>query len=244
MLTAGASPMFMLFVVAGAGLMGLAHVAPFPFLLDALVRGPSHWEMPPGEGGPEVYLTYDDGPNPTATPVLLDVLAREGAVATFFVLDRHLDAETAPIVARMFDEGHAVALHSHTRRLMILPPAEFARTLRAAADRIEQLTGHRPCRAFRPHGGWRSGQMYAGLALIDHTLIGWGWWLWDWDWFRAPAPDRLVQRFAGRVSGGDIIVMHDGHHEDPRADRRYTIDATGRLIPVLREQGFAFGTIC
>ena len=80
--------------------------------------------------------------------------------------------------------------------------------------------------------------------LIDHTLIGWGWWLWDWDWFRAPAPERLVRRFAGRVSGGDIIVMHDGHHEDPRADRRYAVDATLRLVPLLQDQGFAFGTIC
>ena len=236
--------MFVLLVAAGMGLMVLAHVAPFPFLLDALARGRSHWEMPPGEGAPRVYLTYDDGPNPTATPALLDVLAREGAVATFFVLDRHLDSDTAPIVARMFDEGHAVALHSHTRRLMVLSPADFAHTLQGAADRIERLTGQRPCRAFRPHGGWRGGQMYAGLALIDHTLIGWGWWLWDWDWFREPDPERLVRRFAGRVSGGDIIVMHDGHHEDPRADRRYTVDATVRLVPVLRDEGFAFGTIC
>ena len=90
--------MFMLFVAAGMGLMALAHMAPFPFLLDALARGRSHWEMPRGEGAPRVYLTYDDGPNPTATPALLDVLAREGAVATFFLLDRHLDADTAPIV--------------------------------------------------------------------------------------------------------------------------------------------------
>ena len=239
-----ATPMFMLIVAVGAGLMVLAHIAPFPFLLDALAPAPSHWEMPVGEGAPRVYLTYDDGPNPTATPALLDVLTREGAVATFFVLDRHLNDDTAPIVARMFDEGHAVALHSHTRRLMILAPAELARTLLAAGDRIERLTGHRPCRAFWPHGGWRSGQMYAGLAQIDHTLIGWGWWLWDWNWFRAPDPDTLVRRFAGRVSAGDIIVMHDGHHEDPRADRRYAVDATARLVPTLRDQGFAFGTIC
>ena len=38
--------------------------------------------------------------------------------------------------------------------------------------------------------------------------------------------------------------MHDGHHEDPRADRRYAVDATLRLVPLLRDQGFAFGTIC
>jgi peptidoglycan/xylan/chitin deacetylase (PgdA/CDA1 family) len=236
--------MFMLIVAAGAGLMLLAHIAPFPFLLDALAPAPSRWEMPLVEGAPLVYLTYDDGPNPEATPALLDVLAQEGAVATFFVLDRHLDDETAPIVARMFREGHAVALHSHTRRPMVLAPADFAAELRASANRIERLTGHRPCPAFRPHGGWRSGQMYVGLAMADYTLIGWGWWLWDWDWFRARDPDRLVRRFAGRVSGGDILVMHDGHHEDPRPDRRYAVDATARLVPLLQSQGFGFGTIC
>ena len=236
--------MFFLFAAVGAVLMTLSHVAPFPFLLDLVAPAPSRWEMPSDEDTPRVYLTFDDGPNPTATPALLDVLAQEGAVASFFLIDRHLDAETAPIVTRMFDEGHAVALHSHTRILMALPPSELAKRLQAAAARIEQLTGHRPCRVFRPHGGWRSGQMYEGLALIDHTLVGWGWFLWDWDWFRSPNPDRLVRRFTGRVSGGDIIVMHDGHHEDGQADRRYTVEATGRLIPVLREQGFAFGTVC
>ncbi|MEE2636225.1 MAG: polysaccharide deacetylase family protein [Acidobacteriota bacterium] len=59
-----------------------------------------------GDDRARVYLTYDDGPNPTATPGLLDVLAREHVVATFFLLDRHLNADTAPIVQRMFREGH------------------------------------------------------------------------------------------------------------------------------------------
>ena len=235
--------MFLLFVAAGAGVLLLSHIAPFPFVLDALTPAPSRWSMP-AAGTPTIYLTYDDGPNPTATPDLLDVLAREGAVATFFVLDRHLTAETAPIVERMFRDGHAVALHSHTRRLMLLSPDELGRTLIATADRIERLTGYRPCPAFRPHGGWRSGRMYEGLRRIDHTLIGWGWFLWDWDWFRTRDPDRLVRRFAGRVSDGDIIVMHDGHHEDPRPDRRYAVEATAGLVPALREAGFAFGTVC
>lgn len=235
--------MFLLFVAAGAGLLALSHVAPFPFLLDALTPASSRWSMPVG-GKPTIYLTYDDGPNPAATPALLDVLAREGAVATFFVLDRHLDAETAPLVERMFREGHAVALHSHSRRMMLLSPEDFGRTLLAFADRIERLAGRRPCRAFRPHAGWRGGRMYEGLRRIDHTLVGWGWFLWDWDWFRARDPARLVRRFAGRVSDGDVIVMHDGHHEDPRPDRRYAVDATAGLVPVLRRAGFAFGTVC
>ena len=139
--------MFFLFAAIGAALMTLSHVAPFPFLLDLVAPAPSSWEIPSDEDTPRVYLTFDDGPNPTATPALLDVLAQEGAVATFFLIDRHLDAETAPIVTRMFDEGHAVALHSHTRILMTLAPSEFAKRLQTAAARIEQLTGHRPCRA-------------------------------------------------------------------------------------------------
>ena len=236
--------MFLWFIVAGLAAMVLAHTAPFPFVLDALVPGRALWHMPEVDGPPTVYLTYDDGPNPTATPQLLDVLAREGARATFFLIDRHLTPDTVPLVRRMFDDGHAVGLHSHTRRLMVMSPSALASTLTAAADRIERLAGSRPCRAFRPHAGWRSGQMYAGLAQIDHVLVGWGWGLWDWNWFRAREGRTLAQRLVARVSSGDIIVMHDGHHENPRAKRQYAIDATARLVPALRERGFMFGTIC
>ena len=200
--------------------------------------------MPAGQGPPEIYLTFDDGPNPTATPALLDVLRREGARATFFLIDRHVTEETAPIVRRMFEEGHGVALHSHTRALMFLPPEGLAQILRAAADRIERLAGQRPCRAFRPHAGWRGGQMYSGLARADYVLVGWGWMLWDWDWYRRPVPDRIASRIAERVSSGDIVVLHDGHHIDPRADRQHTIEAVARAVPDLKAKGFVFRTVC
>lgn len=236
--------MFFLLVAAGFGLMSLAHLAPFPFMLDAVAPARALWSMPPHPDGPAVYLTFDDGPNPTATPALLDVLSREGAVATFFVIDRHLNPRTAPIVRRMFDEGHAVALHTHTRRPMTMPPGEVARMLTAQADRIDRLAGRRPCRAFRPHGGWRSGNLYEGLARIDHALVGWGWGLWDFNWYRRPDPQALAARLAGRMSDGDIVVLHDGHHENPRADRRYAVEATSLLVPALRARGLRFGTIC
>ncbi len=236
--------MFWLLIAAGFGLMSLGHVAPFPFLLDAMSPTPVLWSMPADTDSPTVYLTFDDGPNPTATPQLLDVLRTEGAAATFFVIDRHLNDGTAPIVRRMFAEGHAVALHSHTRALMVMKPEEVAATLTAAADRIERLAGSRPCRAFRPHGGSRSSQMYRGLAEIDHALVGWGWALWDFNWFREPDPAGLAARLARRVSSGDIVVIHDGHHEDPRADRRYAVESVALLIPRLRAEGFTFGKIC
>jgi peptidoglycan/xylan/chitin deacetylase (PgdA/CDA1 family) len=220
--------------VLGASVVGLAHTAPFAFLIEALQRDESVWHVPVDPAAPAVYLTYDDGPNPTATPLVLDVLAREKALATFFLIDDHLTDETAPIVRRMFAEGHAVALHSSERWLMLRTPAAIAEALGHAADRIEQLAGARPCPYFRPHAGWRSGALYRALDDTGYRLAGWSWGLWDWNWFQAREAAELAARLARRANAGDIIVMHDGHHRDPRADRRYAVDATARLIPALR----------
>jgi len=87
-------------VAIGVGIMALAHTAPFPFLLEWIGPGRSVWHQPSADGVPTIYLTYDDGPNPAATPALLDVLAREGVPATFFVIPKHFSAETAPILTR------------------------------------------------------------------------------------------------------------------------------------------------
>src|SRR5437762_10548203 len=117
-----------LFATIAVGVVILAHTAPARFLLDAMAGNRALWSMP-RTAPPTVYLTYDDGPNPTTTPDLLDVLAREALHATFFLIDAHITEETAPIVRRMFKDGHAVALHSGTRRYMLMSPSTLARTL-------------------------------------------------------------------------------------------------------------------
>ena len=232
------------FLLIGFTIVTLAHTAPFPFVLDVAGPARSVWHLPAGDSGRAfVYLTFDDGPNPSATPELLDVLARENVQATFFLIDRYITDETAPIVRQMFADGHGVALHSHTRALVLMSPDRLALTLTAAADRIEQVAGRRPCRAFRPHAGWRGGDMLEGLDRIGYALVGWSWGMWDWNWFR-PRTAQSVEGLARRASAGDIIVIHDGHHKNPRADRRYAVDGIRRLIPALRARGFAFATIC
>jgi peptidoglycan/xylan/chitin deacetylase (PgdA/CDA1 family) len=236
--------MLIWFLAVGFSAVFLAHTAPFPFLIEAFKPARSIWRIAPSGGPPTVYLTYDDGPNPTATPALLDVLAGEGARATFFLIDAHLTDETAPIVRRMFAEGHAVALHADTRRLMLQSPDGLAALLSRNAERIERLAGGTPCRLFRPHAGWRSGQMYAGLERMDYRLAGWSWGLWDWNWYRAREADAIASRILRRVSPGDIVVLHDGHHVDPRADRRYAIEATAKLVPALRAKGYHFRALC
>ena len=226
------------------GVAALAHIAPFPFLLEAFRPDRSLWRMPRSAGPPAIYLTFDDGPNPDWTPALLDALRDSGAKATFFLIDHHVTDETAPIVRRMAEEGHGIALHAGTRRLMVQDPEELAAALQAAADRIGAITSQPPCRLFRPHAGWRSGTMYQALSAGGYQLAGWTWGMWDFDWGRERRADRLAARLARKASDGDIIVIHEGHHVDPRADRRHAAETVRLLTPQLRARGFEFRALC
>ena len=237
--------MLVLIALLVGGAAVLSHTAPFPFLFEAFRPRGSVWRVPPRPGGqPTIYLTFDDGPNAVWTPSLLDALHETGATATFFLIDEHITAETEPIVGRIAMDGHAIGLHSGTRRRMLDDPAGLARRLRSQALRIEALTGQPSCPLFRPHAGWRSANMYQGLKEAGYRLAGWSWGMWDFDWWRRPQGDRVAARLARKASAGDIIVIHDGHHEDPRADRRHAAEAVRRLVPALRARGLTFGRLC
>jgi peptidoglycan-N-acetylglucosamine deacetylase len=232
-------------VVVLLGAAALAHMAPFPFLLEAFRPSKSLWRIKPKPvEPPTLYLTFDDGPNARWTEPLLDALRDHDVRATFFLIDEHITPETASIVRRIADEGHAIALHSGTRRLMIVSPEELSKTLQQASARIQTITGREPCRLFRPHAGWRSATMYEGLDRAGFRLAGWTWGMWDWDWWRTPRADRVAERLARKASAGDIIVIHDGHHKNPQADRRHASETVRRLVPGLKAKGFSFGRLC
>ncbi|HSC27969.1 MAG TPA: polysaccharide deacetylase family protein [Vicinamibacterales bacterium] len=237
--------MFAIIALIIAGAAVLSQTAPFPFLMEAFRPSRSLWRVDSPRGSPPtVYLTFDDGPNPLWTPTLLDALGESNVRGTFFLIDDYITPETEAIVRRIAEDGHAIGLHSKTRKLMILPPDELAGRLQDAADRIVSITGVEPCRLFRPHGGWRSATMYQGLDRIGYRLAGWTWGLWDFDWWRTPRADQVVPRLVDRASAGDIIVIHDGHHKNPRADRRHAPETVRRLVPELRARGFRFERLC
>lgn len=227
------------------GAVALSHIAPFPFFLEAFRPARSLWRVPPQPGvPPTIYLTFDDGPSLQWTPPLLDALRDAGVVATFFLIDAHITPDTAPIVRRMAEEGHAIGLHSATRKLMVASPEDMAAMLEEAAGRIREIAGREPCRLFRPHAGWRSATMYDGLQRAGYRLAGWSWGMWDWHWWQRPRADRVARRLAKKASGGDIIVIHDAHHRDPDADRRHAGETVRLLVPALQSRGFVFGALC
>jgi peptidoglycan/xylan/chitin deacetylase (PgdA/CDA1 family) len=235
--------MVLVVILIAAGITTFSHAAPFPFLLDLANSDVSIWRIP-HRGQKTIYLTFDDGPNPRVTPQLLDLLRQKGIHATFFLIDEHLNEATAPIVARMFEEGHSVAQHSGNRWLLLRSPDAFSAELRAAADRMQLLTGHRRCQLFRPHAGWRSIKMIRGLRQSGYKLVGWSWMTWDWIWFRKRTGPRVAAHLISHAAPGKIIIIHDGHHRDPSADRQYAIEATARVVDSLLAQQYEFRTLC
>jgi peptidoglycan/xylan/chitin deacetylase (PgdA/CDA1 family) len=227
------------------GAVTAAHMVPFPFVFEAFRPSGSLWHVKQTKGAPPtLYLTFDDGPNERWTAPLLDALRATNVRATFFLIDEHITDTTTPVVRRIADEGHAIGLHSGTRKLMAMSPGSLATRLERAASRIRTITGREPCRLFRPHAGWRSVTMYMGLSRAGYRLAGWSWGMWDWDWWRSPRADRVANRLARKASPGDIIVIHDGHHKNPDADRRHAGETVRILVPDLQKRGFEFGTLC
>lgn len=236
--------MLVIIVLAIAGAVALAHTAPFPFLLEAFRPSRSLWRIPQTGGAQSIYLTFDDGPNPFWTPQVLDALRDERATATFFLIDEYITADTEWVVKRIAAEGHAIALHSGSRKPVVMSPDRLAARLSMAADRITALTGRQPCRLFRPHAGWRSATMYDALSRLDFRLAGWSWGMWDWNGFRKPEAGSIARRLERKASPGDIIVIHDGHHKDPKRDRSHAGGAVRLLVPALHARGYTFAPLC
>jgi peptidoglycan/xylan/chitin deacetylase (PgdA/CDA1 family) len=154
-----------------------------------------------------VRLTFDDGPNPAATPKILDTLSRYGVATTFFVVGRAAAAYPA-IVRREKREGHAVGNHSWDHAdLTRLTSAQVESELRRTDDVIRQDTGTTPTQ-WRPPYGARNAAVEAAAKRVGLTTMV----LWTVDprdWADPPAT-TVRDRVLGAVRPGSVVLLHDG----------------------------------
>ena len=186
-----------------------------------------------------VALTFDDGPNPDATPRILDALGSRGVKATFFVLGRHADA-WPDLVRRVVDEGHVVGNHGwHHRKLHVRGPGYVRRDLTMGTESIERAAGTRP-KLFRAPHGFRSPWVTPIAASLGQRTVGWSRGVWD---SAKPGVDAIVRRTVDGTRPGRIMLLHDGDGYDMHGDRTQTAAAIPRVLDELLEQGYSFATI-
>ena len=185
-----------------------------------------------------VALTFDDGPNPRHTPQPLDLLARKGIPATFFLVGRRV-RRYPELAARIAGDGHEVGNHglSHIP-ILFLPPAAIVREIRKTEELIVTATGRKPL-YFRPPMGWCSRKgIQTVQALGYRPVIGS---IHPRDSSR-PGTDAIVEHTLSRVGPGSIIILHDGGWLN-RVDRTQSVEAADRLTDVLGEMGYRFQTL-
>jgi peptidoglycan/xylan/chitin deacetylase (PgdA/CDA1 family) len=183
-----------------------------------------------------VALTFDDGPNPDATPVILDALKDRGVRATFFVLGRH--AERWPdLVRRVAAEGHAIGNHGYYHRKLHFKSPAYVRTdLTLGTRAIDVASGVRP-RFFRAPHGFRSPWVTSIARSLGQRTVGWSFGVWD---TALPGRDVIVERIVTGTKPGSILLLHDGDGYDPSGDRMQTAQAVPLIIDRLLAQGYRF----
>jgi peptidoglycan/xylan/chitin deacetylase (PgdA/CDA1 family) len=170
--------------------------------------GPNITRLPSGPAShAAVALTFDDGPDPEATPRVLDLLDAHGAKASFFVIGRQ--GERSPALLReILRRGHSVENHtySHPLHFACWSPGAMLREINTAQHAIADACGQSP-RFFRAPAGLRSPLLdpvlaRAGLALVSWTRRGYD--------TVCTRPEVVLRRLTRGLAAGDLLLLHDG----------------------------------
>jgi peptidoglycan/xylan/chitin deacetylase (PgdA/CDA1 family) len=158
------------------------------------------------EGGEGVALTFDDGPHPEGTPLVLETLREAGAAATFFLAGEQVERRPS-LAAEIVAAGHRVELHCHRHRNQLrLTPRQILDDADRAREAIEDATGQE-IHAYRPPYG-----IFSALGLRAVRRRGWRpvlWSLWGRDWTRRATAESIARRATAGARDGDIVLLHD-----------------------------------
>ena len=188
-----------------------------------------------------VALTFDDGPDSSVTPRLLDLLRARDVRATFFLLTDKA-ARHPELVRRIAAEGHEIALHADRHeRLTLVAPRELLRRLSAARRLLQQIAGQR-VKLFRPPFGAQSLVSYLIARACGLQVVVWGPYAEDWI---ESSPEAVAARGLANLNGGDVLLLHDGL-EAPAGEPTPTFDrvrAVELILDGLAERGMRASTV-
>lgn len=160
---------------------------------------------------PAVYLTFDDGPDPQLTPVILDILKRHGAKGTFFVITERA-RQQSELIQRILQEGHAIGDHSwdHRYRNYFVSRSQLEAWIEKGRRGLEDLIGPRSV-GFRSPAGVVTPKLVKVLRDKNIPLILWNRRFFDTAYrFTAEKAKRAAQQ----IAPGDILLLHDGNNRD------------------------------
>ena len=182
--------------------------------------------------GRVMYLTFDDGPHPIYTPQVLDVLARHGAMATFFVIGRQAEAYPR-LVDRIVAEGHTVANHTWNHESLAgLPKEAFDSTVGST----QSFLGSRGTPCLRPPSG--TIDAFTQDWAAEHGLRLTLWTVDPGDWQR-PSAEAIADHIVERARAGAVVLLHDGG-----GDRSQTVEGLDMALERLAGSGLAYKTLC
>ncbi len=190
-------------------------------------------------GSKQIALTYDDGPNDPHTLKLLDVLAKHGVRATFFMIGRYV--RQRPEIARAVAQArHVIGNHTFTHPLLIFESeAQTRAQLFDCHQALEDAVGEHSNLFRPPFGGRRPATLRIARSLGLETVM---WNVTGYDW-NAPPAAVIEKKVVRQMRGGDVILLHDGGHRALGADRAQTVIATDNLIRRYKDEGYEFVTV-
>jgi len=192
-------------------------------------RPPPLLVPPPGT----VALTFDDGPHPVNTPLVLDALATAGIEATFFVNGAKADRYPG-LVARMIREGHSVQNHSYYHGLLSSMSYSAAyREITMGRDAISRTAGF-PSRCLRPPFGGVNDTVRVAAAAAGQAIMMWTVDPQDW---RHQGSTAIASHVVRHSTSGSIILLHDATSSE-------TAGAVPGIVAGLRGRGLRFVSLC
>lgn len=184
--------------------------------------------MEQSQAHPEVALTFDDGPSPKYTPLLLDGLKERNVRATFFLLGKNVK-ENQELVQRMQAEGHLLGNHTYNHvQLNKIPETTARQEILKTNNEIYEATGKYPEYMRPPYGAWKKNME----LCVEMLPVFWDIDTLDW---KSQNVDAILKSAGEEPEDGSIILMHDEYQT--------SVEAALLLIDRLKEKGYEFVTV-